>query len=152
MVSTVWRAGWRAPSRRPVGRRRVEPWGVSRLVLLGLQVFVGLGAYVGGYRLVTDGFGMSPTLLAGTPFSDWVWPGVALLAWVAVPMTVAAGLELAGSRKAFLASAGAGALLAGWIVVQLSVIGVESVLQLVMLAAGLAMVLLSFAAHPDANG
>ena len=66
-------------------------------------------------------------------------PGVALFAVVAVPMLGAAALALLGSRRAAGAAMAAGALLVGWILVQLAVIGPRMALQAVMLGMGVAV-------------
>ncbi len=70
-------------------------------------------------------------------------PGVFLLAVVAVPMGAAAVLELRRSPWAGAASVVAGAAQVGWIAVQLAVVQRYSVLQPVMIGAGLAVLALA---------
>lgn len=120
----------------------------SRRALIGLEIFAGLGAVYGAYELYVDAWGLSADLLKHTPFDTWRWPGVMLLVVVAVPMLAAAALELAHSSWAFITSLLAGLALAGWIVVQLLVMGYQMTLQPIMLATGLAVAWLAWVVHP----
>jgi hypothetical protein len=62
-----------------------------------------------------DGLRMPVDWLDPTPFDSWLWPGIFLLAVIAVPMTAAAVLEIVRSPKAFAASMLAAAAQFGWI-------------------------------------
>jgi len=120
----------------------------SQRALIGLEVFAGVGAVYGGFELYRDAWGLSEDLLQHTPFTTWTWPGVLLLVVVAVPMLGAAVLELARSSWAFIASMLAGLALAGWIAVQLLVMGYQLTLQPLMLIIGLAVAMLAWVVHP----
>ena len=108
-----------------------------------LELFVASMAVYGGVGLIWDNaLGMSAEWLAGSPFTSWVLPGVFLLLVVAVPMTLAAVLELRRSAWAGVASVVAGAAQIGWVGVQLAIMQRYFFLQPVMFACGLAIVLL----------
>lgn len=98
-----------------------------------LQVFIGLGAVGGGAALSLDPtgrlLGMPLTVLEGTPFSDYLVPGLVLLA-------VNGGGSLLGALACFRGrpyagplAAGLGAFLALWIVLQVHWIGYGSWVQ-----------------------
>ncbi len=109
------------PLPTPSTRSRVGG-GRWRWSLLGVLLFVAANAVYGGLGLMRDGMGMPQGWLEPTPFDTWTWPGVALLATVALPQLVVAGLVLGGHRRAAVAGALAGAALVLWIVVQLLVL------------------------------
>jgi hypothetical protein len=117
------------------------------MALVALQLIIAANAVYGGLGLMTTGLGMPAQWLAGTPFASWVVPGAFLLLVVAAPMAVAAGLELRRSTRAYRASLAAGALLIGWILVQLVILRRYFFLQPVLAAAGVAVVLLAWWAH-----
>jgi hypothetical protein len=123
-----------AAVREPAVRARVT---YTRVALVMLEVFVGVGAVYGGVILVRDSWGLPVTDLAPLPLHSWVLPGVALLVSVAVPMLAAAVLVARRHVLAADASVLAGAILAGWIVVQLAIIGPQMALQAVMFVLGL---------------
>lgn len=74
--------------------------------------------------------------LERTAFDTWRWPGLFLLAVIAVPMATAAVLEIVRSRWAFAASMVAAAAQVAWIVVQLGVLRRYFFLPPVLLGAG----------------
>jgi hypothetical protein len=113
---------------------------------VALLVFLGIGALPSGFLMAgwPDGskFGITTTWLAGSPFSDYLIPGLILLLLFGVGSLVVAVL---GARKApiapFLAFAiGVGMVI--WVVVELAVIKQPSFLQVMygMLGAALAVV------------
>lgn len=119
-----------APSRT---RRPGLAW-----ALAGLEVFVGVNAVVGGWRLIADGFGLPTEWLATSPVDSWVWPGIALIAGVAGPQFAAAAAALGrhadlGYRFGLVA----GGALVLWIVIQLAVLQHYFFLQPVIAAFGL---------------
>jgi hypothetical protein len=100
-----------------VGRRR--PRSVRALIaLLALQA---LGAIGGGVGLVQDpvnNIGMPVSLLEGTPFSDYLWPGVILLVVVGIfPLGVLHGVLRRRLWGWWLALAAGGGLMI-WIIVE----------------------------------
>jgi hypothetical protein len=107
---------------RPVGlvwmghRRPRSVWAL--VVLLALQA---LGAIGGGVGLVQDpvnNIGLPISLLDGTPFSDYLWPGLILLIVVGIfPLAVLYGVLRRRLWGWWLAlAAGAGLII--WIVVE----------------------------------
>jgi hypothetical protein len=82
---------------------------------------------------------MSADILALTPFSSWVWPGVLLAVCVAVPAGIVVVGTIAGRAWAHPGHVLLGLDVIGWIVVQAIVIGFVSWLQPAILAWGLAI-------------
>ena len=121
--------------------------GITRVILIAVEVFVAVGAVFGGIGLITDTLGMQSDWLSGTGFSSWVWPGVFLLLAIAAPMTAAAIGEWSKQPWAYAISVTAGAVLIGWIVVQWLIIGKYFFLQPTMLAVGLLVLLLARLTH-----
>lgn len=129
-----------APATHPFDLRSWEVTRADRAskALAAVLAIVAASAVYGGIGLATTGIGMSQSMLAGTPFSSWTLPGVALLVFVAVPQAVAAVLVVRCHRWAALAAIVAGAGLVGWIGVEILVVGQYFVLQPVIVALGLA--------------
>jgi hypothetical protein len=124
-------------------RRRPRP-----PLLIGLEALTGVGAFGGAAALVVDGAGMDPALLDHTPFTSWVWPGVALAVVVGVPMLAAAVAEWRRQPWASQLSLAAGVALMGWITVQIALIGFQTWLQPTCFVVGLAV---TFLASPRAS-
>lgn len=113
-------------------------------VVLGLCFFTGVTAVLRGYGLATAPVG-SPAvppaeLLARTPFSSSLVPGLVLLLVVGCGNLVAALMEARRLRHSELAVALAGALSLGWLAAQLLLIGTLSWLQFVSLFVSLVTV------------
>jgi len=112
-------------------------------VAIAFLVLLGIGALAGGIALVArpDGSAMhfDVRLLAGSPFSDYLVPGLILGGFFGVGSLVAAGLGLRRSPMApFLAfTIGCGQM--AWIVIELAIIREFSFLQPTMFAIGLAI-------------
>jgi energy-converting hydrogenase Eha subunit B len=103
---------------------------IARAIAIGALILLGLGALAGGITLVTapDGsaMGFSLDLLAGSPFPDYLVPGLVLGGLFGVGSFVTAWLGWRRHPVApFLAFAiGCGQMI--WIVVQLAIIGTEN--------------------------
>lgn len=108
-----------SPSSAP--RDQVVRAAIVRGLLVGAEIVLGFSALGGGLGLISGTLGMSDAWLAGTPFSSWVVPGVALLVVVAAPMLTAAFLEARSAPSAPTVSVLAGVAQVGWIAVQLLV-------------------------------
>jgi hypothetical protein len=128
-----------APLFPAAARRGWHPW-----ALAALDALTGAAAVYGGAELIRDGFGMPDGWLAGTPFTGWVLPGVALLVGVAVPQFAAAVLIVAGARTGLAAGYLAGLLLIAWIAVELLILRRYFFLQPVIAGLGAAEVLLAW--------
>ena len=134
------RAGTSAPTALP---RQAARW-----ALVGVEVFVAVGAVYGGIGLIAgNAIHISDDWLVGTPFDSWVLPGVFLLLVVAAPMTVAAVAELRRRQWAYTASVIAGVAQIGWIIAQWAIMQRFFVLQPAMLMAGTVVVLLAWMVH-----
>lgn len=128
-----------APATHPFDPRSWEVTrtdSASRALMTALAV-VAVSAVYGGIGLMTTGIGMSQEMLTGTPFSSWTLPGMALLAFVAVPQGVAAGMVAVCHRWAGLAAIVAGAGLVAWIGAEIVLVGQYFVLQPVIVVLGL---------------
>jgi len=99
--------------------------GIARLVAV-LEVFLGLGALFGGGALLLapDGhlLGMPTSLLAGSPFSSYLVPGVVLFTFVGVAPLLAAALTLRRQPIAPMAAIAVGLTLIGWVSVEMVVL------------------------------
>ncbi len=128
--------------RFPAALRRVDFAGIA------LLVFLGIGATAGGLSLTIkpDGSIMQMPLrfLDGSPFADFFWPGLILLALFGVGSLATAALWAARVPAApFLAFAiGCGQMI--WIVVELAIIGELSFLHPTMFATGALIALCAF--------
>jgi len=128
--------------------------------LTALLAFHGVGAVGGGAAFLADtsgGFvGMSTEVLAASPFTTFLWPGLLLSLGLGVPALVAA---LGVHRRGSLAMAAAlergtghhwswalslaiGVALMAWIVVQLLLMSERTFLQPLMFAVGAGLVVL----------
>jgi hypothetical protein len=109
---------------------------------------LGLGAIAGGIALVTepDGsvMGFDVVLLAGSPFPDYLVPGLILGGLFGVGSLLVAGIGLAHWRIApFLAFAiGAGQMI--WIVVELAIIRELSILHPAFFGVGLVIAMAAY--------
>jgi hypothetical protein len=117
---------------------RLDVWGKA---CVGLLAILGLGALAGGIALVArpDGsvMGFDVAILAGSPFADFMVPGLILGGLFGVGSFVTLALGLRHSPYApFLALAiGFGQML--WIAIELSIIGEFSFLHPTMFTIGL---------------
>jgi hypothetical protein len=114
---------------------------VNRTALIGLTVFVGLNAIGGGVGLIlTNGLGMPLADLQGTPFSSYVIPGYILAIAVGGSNLLAAWALLTRHAYAAQMAFAAGAVLTGWVTVQIAMLGLVSFLQVAMFALGVVTV------------
>ena len=120
-----------------IATRDREAVRTSRWSLIAVEVLVAVSAIYGGIGLIRNGMGMPDEWLEPTPFGSWLWPGTFLLLVIAVPMSAAAALEIARSRRAYLASMTASACQIAWIIVQVAMLQRYFFLQPVLLGAGL---------------
>jgi hypothetical protein len=116
------------------------------LYVLG-AVFLGVSALFGGGNLVFDPTGstlnMSLELLSGTPFGDFLIPGLILSSVFGVGSFVVLFVVFRRYRWAWVASIGLGAALVGWILVQMFLIQTVNVLHLVYGGLGVLLAVLS---------
>lgn len=96
--------------------------GIARLVGI-LEVFLGLGAIAGGAMLILgpDGhlLGMPTRMLSGTPFHDYLVPGIILFTAIGLAPLLVAALTFRRHPIAPLAAVAVGLTLIGWITVEM---------------------------------
>jgi hypothetical protein len=126
-------------------------WPVKKTLLrcLGtLQILVGVGAVVSGAMLIADPSGTllhAPVeMLKGSPFRDFLLPGVILFLVNGVGQLGAGVLSLRMHRSSGIVGAVFGFGLMIWIFVQVSMIGGGHVLQYSYFAAGVVETALAF--------
>jgi len=107
----------------------MENTNVKMKVYIGLgilQAFIGLGALGGGFMLVRDPSGsaleLPMSLLEGSPFPDFLIPGMFLFAVNGVGSMIGAGLSFTRRRYAQEIAIVLGAILVAWIVIQVVII------------------------------
>ena len=120
---------------------RSRPAAVTLLVVL--LAVLGLSGLVGGVALLADTSGavldLSPDLLGGSPFADYLVPGLALFLFLGVfPLAVAGGL-LTQHRLAWHGVLAAGLAVLVWFAVQLFAVGWGNALQWLYLTLGVAI-------------
>jgi len=107
--------------------------------LVILQIFVGLGGIFGGLEMIRhprNAFGVTPELVAGSPFDTFTWPGILLLVLVGLtPCILAVGL-IAGRPGMLQLSGAFGVGLMAWIGVQWALLSDRLWLQPVMFVIG----------------
>ncbi len=110
--------------------------------LVALEWFLALGGLFGGLSLISDPTGRSMQLpterfLEGTPFTNYLVPGLILFTVSGVvPLVVSLGalMRLPWARFGHVA---VGALLTGWMGVQIWLVGLSAGLQVMYLMVGL---------------
>lgn len=116
----------------------------GRWLLTALCLVVGVTAIAGGVTLVVRPDGgllqLPRTVLAHTPFSSFLIPGLILLLVVGVGNLIAGLLVAIDQPRGNRAAALAGAALVGWIVTQMFLLRTVEGLQVAYLLAGLATI------------
>lgn len=120
-----------------------------RSVFLGvLQLFTALGAIPAGLSMVLqpDGvaLGMSTEILTESPFQDFFIPGLLLLFVIGFLHAIAAFLSFGRHQYAGVFGVVMGAILIGWISIQIYFIGLVHVLQPLFLLIGAVEAVLGF--------
>lgn len=100
---------------------------------------VSAGAIAGAVGLIQGSVNLGGTIKSRLPFESLVFAGVALFVIVTIPMAGAAIAAWRGATNQIDLAMGAGALLMGWIVIELAVIRSFSWLQPTFLLAGAAI-------------
>ena len=91
-----------------------------------LQAFIGLGALGGGFMLVINpsgsALGVPLSFLEGSPFADFLIPGIFLLVVNGVGSLIGAGFSFSRRRYAQDIAIVLGAILVAWIMIQVVII------------------------------
>lgn len=112
-----------------------------RVAMITVDAFVALSCFVGAIGLVVGFMNIPLSVLQGTPFVDFTVPALILGVVVGGSALAAAAIGLYGPRRfEAWATAGAGAILVGWMTVELIMIGLGTPIQVVYLTLGLVMV------------
>lgn len=98
------------------------------VIVLGvLQILIGIGAIPAGVSLITDpsggSLGMTSEALAGSPFPNFLIPGIFLLLVNGVGSLTGAFLTFRRGRLAGLVGVGLGLFLILWIIIQVISLG-----------------------------
>jgi len=117
---------------------------VIRYLLAGLLAFGALNAVAGGCYGLSGAEGVPREWLAGSPFTDYFIPGLILFTVVGGAFLFAAISALARFRVARTSAFAAGAVVLGWIAVQVAIIGYVSWMQPVTTVAGLVVLVLAW--------
>jgi hypothetical protein len=132
----------------------------TRRALIGVELFLALNAVAGAVYAFGGAEGVKREWLDGTPFHDYVVPGVILLVVVGGSVGLAAATLLHDRSAWKLSLAAGGVLIAGtlkkrlapsrgWLAVETLVIGVVSWMQPTTLALALLIVWLAWRLRPD---
>lgn len=127
---------------RSIRSRPIEVW-------LYLVAAFGLGvtALFGGGRLVLDPSGASLNIpiewLTGTPFADYLIPGIILFSLLGVGSLVVIVAIVRRLRWTWPAAVGLGVVLIGWIAIQVVLLHVVNVLHVLYGGLGLLLVMLA---------
>jgi hypothetical protein len=95
-----------------------------RIILAAIEAFIGLGAAGGGLAILTGAFDQwfPVTWLQGTPFNDYLVPGLVLLIVVGGGMLLAAITLFSRREFALLFSAAMGLVMIGWEIIEVLII------------------------------
>ena len=118
-----------------------------------LLILIGVSAFAGGIGLVSapDGsnMGYDTTWLEGSPFNDFLVPGLILLVAVGGINFLAGIAVLRRWRFAAEAAFSGGAIVVGWITIQVFIINQVSFLHIIYWTVGAVVMLAAIAARRD---
>jgi hypothetical protein len=125
--------------------RSGRPLGIAGRITIAALVWLGIGALAGGIALVTrpDGSNMQfdTAILAGSPFPDFLVPGLVLGGLFGVGSLAVAVMGMRHHVVAPFLAFGIGCAQMIWIAVQLAIIETVSFLHPLMFATGLVIAL-----------
>jgi hypothetical protein len=123
-----------------------------RIALVVVDLFLAVSAIVGAVGLVAGFMNIPLSVLHGTAFADFTVPALLLGIVVGGSALAAAAIALFGPRRLALlelwrfdalASAAAGCIMVGWMVVEVALVGLGSWLQPTYFVVGLVMIALA---------
>ena len=116
-----------------------------KTLLFILLSFIAITATVSGILMISQPDGsilqLKPELLAGSPFSNYLVPGVLLACVVGVVNLIAVFLNMMRHRQRYNAAIAGGAVIITWILVQVMMIGTIHWLHILYFSAGILVVL-----------
>lgn len=113
----------------------------TRIALVVIDLFLAVSAIVGAIGLVVGFMNIPLSVLDGTPFADFTVPALLLGIVVGGSALAAAAIAVFGPRRyETLASAGAGCMMVGWMIIEVALIGLGSWLQPLYFVVGLVMI------------
>lgn len=118
------------------------------VALIAITGFQALSAVAGGIGILATGgvgLGMPLSMLEGSPFDSFLWPGVILLVVIGGTQTAATVLLARRRESGLLWSAVAGFAMLIWIFIETGIIRGLSVLQVLYFATGIAQLALVLA-------
>ena len=111
-------------------------------------LFTGIGALAGGTPLMLDpsgkALGFSVKWLHGSPFANYLIPGIVLFVVIGLGTLVAAFILWKKPEISWLTTMAAGGALIIWILVQVSILGYLSILQPIFFIIGVLEFVLGF--------
>jgi hypothetical protein len=144
------RSQWSAESLPPPRTTAGGAMSRKSKLLLGLLLFNGLSASIGGIALITDWIPEQTSWVRDTDFSSNYFPGVILMAVVGGSSLIAAIALVKRSEGWPLASIVAGTIMVFWIIGEVASIRAFHFLQVIYLVTG-ALVVVWTPAHPEAR-
>lgn len=120
---------------------------VLRYTLGTLLAFLALNAFGGGYYAMAGAEGVPVEWLQGSPFSDYFYPGVILFMVVGGGFLLASIAIFAGYKYDIYFSYAAIMIVAGWLIVQVAIIGYVSWMQPATAITAIVILLLTLAMH-----
>jgi hypothetical protein len=120
-----------------------------RLALVIVELFLAVSAFVGAVGLVAGYMNIPLSVLYGTPFADFTVPALLLAIVVGGSALVAVLIALFGPTRLalfgpwrfdVLASAAAGCIMVGWMIVEVALVGLATWVQVLYLAIGLLII------------
>lgn len=114
-----------------------------------IQLVMGVISVPCGALLIINGMGMPTSVLDDAPFETFTIPGILLAVVVGGSLLLAAWLIRVHDRWAPIASIGAGAILLGWIAVQVVMVHAGRPLQAFVFVTSLVIIGLAWRFHRD---
>ncbi|MBK7123911.1 MAG: hypothetical protein IPH68_14640 [Chitinophagaceae bacterium] len=119
-----------------------------KTLLFILVAFVALTSFISGLIMMSDPEGvilnMSVSLLEGTPFRDFLIPGIILATVVGGVNLLAVAYNLNRHRSRYNWALAGGLLITGWIVVQMLLIQMANWLHFLYLGIGVLIILTAY--------
>jgi len=116
-----------------------------KTLLFILLCFIAITATVSGILMISQPDGsilnLKPELLSGSPFSNYLVPGILLACIVGAVNLVAAFLNMMRHRHRYNAAIAGGAVIITWILVQVMMIGTIHWLHILYFSAGALVIL-----------